>query len=88
MDNRIVYEKIIEEKTIRELKKFGLTENGIIAFADDIMERYFNSEYLEKDSGKIREYNEERPHDSLNDLTPWEYFAIHKQGENSNLGCH
>ncbi len=36
----------------------------------------------------IREYNEERPHDALNDLTPWEYLATHKQGENSNLGCH
>ena len=36
----------------------------------------------------IREYNGERSHDSLNDLTPWEYLAVHKQGENSNLGCH
>ncbi len=24
----------------------------------------------------IREYNEERPHDSLNDLTPWEYLGL------------
>lgn len=35
----------------------------------------------------MREYNEERPHDSLGDLTPWEYLAK-KQAENSNLGCH
>jgi putative transposase len=35
----------------------------------------------------MREYNEERPHDSLDDLTPWEYLAK-KQAENSNLGCH
>jgi len=36
----------------------------------------------------IREYNEERPHDSLNDLTPWEYLTLHNQRENSSLGCN
>lgn len=36
----------------------------------------------------MREYNEERPHDSLNDLTPWEYLDNAKQAENSNLDCH
>lgn len=36
----------------------------------------------------IKEYNEERPHDALNDLTPWEYLEQHKRLENSNLGCH
>ncbi|MCP0913331.1 MULTISPECIES: IS3 family transposase [Legionella] len=35
----------------------------------------------------MREYNEERPHDSLGDLTPWEYLAK-KQAKDSNLGCH
>lgn len=35
----------------------------------------------------MREYNEERPHDSLDDLTPWEYLAK-KQVKDSNLGCH
>lgn len=35
----------------------------------------------------IREYNEERPHDSVGDLTPWEYLAK-KQVENSTLDCH
>ncbi|MFP3790490.1 IS3 family transposase, partial [Legionella pneumophila serogroup 9] len=35
----------------------------------------------------IKEYNDERPHDSLNDLTPWEYLAKNKT-MNSNLGCH
>lgn len=35
----------------------------------------------------MREYNEERPHDSLDDLPPWEYL-VKKQAENSNLGCH
>ena len=36
----------------------------------------------------LREYNEERPHDSLGDLTPWEYLAKHNTAENSNLDCH
>ncbi|WP_345193421.1 integrase core domain-containing protein, partial [Kistimonas scapharcae] len=36
----------------------------------------------------IREYNNERPHSSLNDLTPWEYLAKSELLENSNLGCH
>lgn len=35
----------------------------------------------------IKEYNDERPHDSLNDLTPLEYLAKNKT-MNSNLGCH
>ncbi len=29
----------------------------------------------------VREYNEERPHDSLEDLTPWEYLAKHEPQE-------
>ena len=36
----------------------------------------------------IREYNEERPHDALGDLTPWEYLAVNHEPENSNLGRH
>ena len=35
----------------------------------------------------IREYNDERPHNSLGDQTPWEYLAKHESLENSNLGC-
>ena len=31
-----------------------------------------------------REYNEERPHDSLCDLTPLEYLATRNRLENSN----
>lgn len=36
----------------------------------------------------MSEYNEERPHDSLNDLTPYEYMVTSKQPENSNSPCH
>ena len=31
----------------------------------------------------IREYNEERPHDSLEDLTPIEYLSKYQPAENS-----
>jgi putative transposase len=30
------------------------------------------------------EYNYERPNDSLEGLTPWEYLAKHQRAENSN----
>ncbi len=36
----------------------------------------------------MKEYNDERPHDSLDDLTPWEYLARHESRNNSNLECH
>lgn len=36
----------------------------------------------------LNEYNHERPHDSLGDLTPWEYLAKSEQQENSNFECH
>ena len=45
------------------------------------------TEVRERTENWMREYNEERPHDSLGDLTPWEYLAK-AEAENSNLGCH
>jgi len=36
----------------------------------------------------IREYNEERPHDSLEDLTLREYLVPHSKLENSNIDWH
>ena len=36
----------------------------------------------------MREYNEERPHDSLDDLTPLEYLATRNPLENSNWSCN
>ena len=32
----------------------------------------------------LNEYNDERPHDALGDLTPWEYLAKHEPDRNSN----
>jgi len=36
----------------------------------------------------IKEYNDELPHELLNDLTSWEYLARHESRKNSNLECH
>ena len=36
----------------------------------------------------MRQYNEERPHDSLDDLTPLEYLATQNPAENSNWVCN
>ena len=46
------------------------------------------SEVREKTENRIREYNEERSHDSLGDLTPWEYRVKHEGLENSNYTCN
>ena len=59
-------------------------------YRDEILNMYVFrtlNEVRERTESWIREYNEERPHDSLNDLTPWEYLAKHEMLENSNLGC-
>lgn len=59
-------------------------------YRDEILNMYVFrtlTEVRERTENWIREYNEERPHDSLNDLTPWEYLAKHELLENSNLGC-
>lgn len=36
----------------------------------------------------LKEYNEERPHHSLGNLTPAEYAAVNQKAENSNLAWH
>ncbi|GAA6151365.1 hypothetical protein NBRC116587_07840 [Pseudoteredinibacter isoporae] len=60
-------------------------------YRDEILNMYVFrtlNELRELTENWIREYNEERPHDSLGDLTPWEYLAKHKGLGNSNLECH
>lgn len=59
-------------------------------YRDEILNMYVFrtlNEVRERTENWIREYNEERPHNSLNDLTPWEYLAKHELLKNSNLGC-
>ncbi|GAA4651003.1 IS3-like element ISLpn8 family transposase [Kistimonas scapharcae] len=59
-------------------------------YRDEILNMYvFRSlnEVRELSENWIREYNNERPHSSLNDLTPWEYLAKSEQLENSNPEC-
>lgn len=36
----------------------------------------------------MSKYNEERSHDALNDLTPWQYLSKYDQAETSNYGCN
>ena len=35
----------------------------------------------------MKEYNEERPYDLLNNMTSWEYLVKFEQQENSSLQC-
>ncbi|BES70774.1 hypothetical protein RE428_17920 [Marinobacter nanhaiticus D15-8W] len=46
------------------------------------------TEVRQRTESWMAEYNDERPHDSLEDLTPWEYLARHQQTENSNQRCN
>ncbi len=72
------------------------TENSYIerfnrTYRTEILNMYLFktlSEVRELTENWIREYNEERPYDSLNDLTPWEYLAREESRINSNLSCH
>lgn len=57
-------------------------------YRDEILNMYaFKTltEVREITDNWIREYNEERPHDSLGDLTPSEYLMVNNPPENSNL---
>ena len=71
------------------------TQNSYIerfnrTFRDEVLNMYVFrtlNEVREISENWMREYNEERPHDSLGDLTPWEYLAQHQALENSNYAC-
>lgn len=70
-------------------------QNGFIerfnrSYREGVLDRYiFNtlSEVRERTEDWLRKYNEERPHDSLNDLTPKEYLLLHHP-EVSSLGWY
>ena len=56
-------------------------------YRDEILNMYVFktlNEVRELTDSWIREYNEERPHDSLEDLTPIEYLTKYQPAENSN----
>jgi len=60
-------------------------------YRDEILNMYaFKTltEVREITNNWIREYNEERPHDSLGDLTPSEYLMANNPLENSNLAWY
>lgn len=60
-------------------------------YRDEILNMYVFktlNEVRELTEKWLIEYNDERPHSALNDLTPWEYLAKSEHLENSNLGCH
>ena len=71
------------------------TQNSYIerfnrTYRDEILNMYVFrtlAEVRELTEHWIKEYNEERPHDSLGDLTPIEFMATSKPPENSRLMC-
>lgn len=72
------------------------TQNSYIerfnrTYRDEILNMYLFrtlNEVRELTENWITEYNNERPHDSLGGLTPWEYLAKKNQQENSNYRCN
>ena len=60
-------------------------------YRDEVLKMYVFktlNEVREITRNWIREYNDERLHDSLSDLTPWESLAKHPGLENSNIRCN
>lgn len=72
------------------------TQNSYIerfnrTYREEVLDMYVFrtlTEVREKTEDWLREYNEERPHESLGNLTPTEYLAIHQGLENSILPRH
>jgi len=60
-------------------------------FRDEILDFYLFStlsEVQEITENWIKEYNEERPHESLGDMAPAEYLEVHSPKEISTFGWH
>ncbi len=67
------------------IKRFNKT------FRNEVLDFYLFSTLSEvKDITEdwIRQYNEERPHESLGDMTPVEFVQTHSPQENSTYGWH
>ena len=61
------------------------------AYRDEILNMYVFetlSEVRAITEEWMDQYNEERSHDALGDLTPFEHMTAHQQRENSNVDCH
>ncbi len=61
------------------------------SFREEILDAYLFStlnEVRELSSGWIHVYNEERPHESLGNLTPVEYRMVHEAGQTSSNAWH
>ncbi len=60
-------------------------------YRDEILNMYvfWNlTEVRQRTESWMTEYNDERPRDSREDLTPWEYRAKHNRTENSKMRCN
>lgn len=60
-------------------------------FREEVLDMYvfrYLSEVREITENWLTEYNEERPHESLGNMTPAEYLSKHLNQENSNLDWH
>lgn len=84
------------EIQLKFIKPGKPTQNSYVerfnrTYRDEILNMYLFrtlNEVREITDNWVREYNEERPHDSLGDLTPWEYLAKYNPPETSKLECH
>jgi putative transposase len=82
--------------TLEFIKPGKPTQNSYIerfnrTYRDEVLNMYMFrtlNEVREITENWIRQYNQERPHDSLDDLTPHEYLAIRNPLENSNYACN
>ncbi len=62
-----------------------------IALADWAEQHGIDLEFIKPGTptqNSYTEYNDERPHDSLEDLTPREYLAKHQRAESSSQRCN
>ena len=54
-------------------------------FRGEVLNMYVFKTLTEITENWLTEYNEERPHDSLGDLTPYECMATNKKPRNSRM---